>query len=434
MAAIWPSAVATTLQMIQAINNTKVTLNVAAGIGDTTLTVDDASPLPTSGYVTFDDNEALPETIYYTGKSGNNLTGVTRAADSTAAGTHLVGSHLEMRFNAAYHNTLATEVIAVEQNLSDRVGVDSGSHVLLAVNGLVGAPSYSFANSPTTGLYRIGADDIGFANAGVKTIEFNATNQVIIPKTTNQIVLGVTNTVTISATAPSSSRTLTIPDPGGAASFVLTAGTQTIAGATTFTLAIPISATTNQLVLGTTNTTTITAPAPASSRVYTIPDAGGAANLMLDKGNYTLTGTWTNATLVTPTLGVASATSITFGGTALSTYVEGTWTPSDQSGAGLSFTVSVAKYTKIGKVVFIECFLTFPSTASGATNQIGGLPFTVDDESMTMMSSNAALTDIIRFIPGTSNFQIMTAAGRAAATNVALTTDQIIFTGFYFHV
>ena len=39
--------------------------------------------------------------------------------------------------------------------------------------------------------------------------------------------------------------------------------------------------TTNQLVLGTTNTTTISSTAPSSSRTYTIPDAGGPANFIL---------------------------------------------------------------------------------------------------------------------------------------------------------
>jgi len=237
MSAIWPSAVATTLQMLQALNNTKVTLNVNAGIGDTTLTVDDASPLPTSGYVTFDDNETNPETVNYTGKSGNNLTGVTRGADSTAAGTHVAGAHLEMRWNAAYHNTLATEIIAIEQNLSDRFGVDGGTHVILAVDGSSTAPAYSFAADTNTGFYRTASDHTCATTGGVIAMEWTASQQIVIPKTSNQLILGSTNTVTISSTAPSASRTYTIPDAGGAASFVMTAGTQTISGATTLSAA-----------------------------------------------------------------------------------------------------------------------------------------------------------------------------------------------------
>lgn len=251
MAAIFPSAVATTLQMLQAANNTKVTLNVNAGIGDTTLTVDDPSPLPTSGFVTFDDNEANPETIQYTGKSGVNLTGVTRGADSTAAGTHTAGAHLEMRWNAAYHNTLATEIIAVEQNISDRFGV--GTNIVVP-----GTVSFTFA------------------------------------KTTNQIILGTTNTVTISSTAPASSRTYTIPDAGTNAIFQMTEGASTINGATTYTSALTITPTTNQLVLGTTRTVTISAVQPAStSRTWTIPDITGNGTFAALEGTQTFTGTKT---------------------------------------------------------------------------------------------------------------------------------------------
>jgi trimeric autotransporter adhesin len=54
-----------------------------------------------------------------------------------------------------------------------------------------------------------------------------------------------------------------------------------------------LSNTTNQLVLGTTHTVTISSTAPSASRTYTIPDAGTSANVVLDQGNYTIGGTWT---------------------------------------------------------------------------------------------------------------------------------------------
>lgn len=233
MSAIFPTAIAQTLDLLTAVNNTKVTLNVAAGIGDTTLTVDDASPLPNSGYLTFDDNETNPETVSYTGKSGNNLTGVTRAADGTAAGVHSTGVHLEQRWNAAYHNIPSTEIIAIEQNLSDRIGLDSGTHVLKIVAGLVGAPALQFAGDPNTGVYSVGADLLGIATGGVLAVEVNASQQLLLPKTSNQIIIGTTNTVTISSSAPASSRTYTIPDAGANASFVMTQGAQTLGGVTT---------------------------------------------------------------------------------------------------------------------------------------------------------------------------------------------------------
>ncbi len=250
MSAFFPGSVATSLQLLTAINNTQVTLTVNAGIGDTSVTVDNASPLPTAGYLTFDDNEGNPETVFYTGVSGNVLTGLTRAADGTSAAAHTAGAHLQQRWNAAYHNIVTTELIAVEQYLSDRFGIGSSPVI----------PS-------------------------AKTLT--------IAKTSGQIILGTTNTTTISATAPASSITVTIPDTGGAASFVMTAGTQTIAGATTFSSGVTISATTNQLVLGVTHTVTITSPAPSASRTYTIPDAGGAASFVMTAGAQTIAGATT---------------------------------------------------------------------------------------------------------------------------------------------
>lgn len=78
-------------------------------------------------------------------------------------------------------------------------------------------------------------DYINDRNAGSANWEaLSTTGAFTSTLTTNQIILGTTNTVTITAPAPSASRVLTIPDPGAAASFVMTAGTQTISDTKTF--------------------------------------------------------------------------------------------------------------------------------------------------------------------------------------------------------
>ena len=59
----------------------------------------------------------------------------------------------------------------------------------------------------------------------------------------------------------------------------------------------------------------------------------------------------------------------------LDDYEEGTWTPTDGSGAGLSFTNVEATYTKIGRFAFFEFQVTYPSTVSGADTRINGFPF-----------------------------------------------------------
>ena len=76
-----------------------------------------------------------------------------------------------------------------------------------------------------------------------------------------------------------------------------------------------------------------------------------------------------NFTANTPAAGMTSQL--------LNWYEEGTWTPTDASGAGLTFTVSgTATYIRIGKLVTVQVFLTFPTTVNTTQALIGGLPFT----------------------------------------------------------
>jgi hypothetical protein len=65
----------------------------------------------------------------------------------------------------------------------------------------------------------------------------------------------------------------------------------------------------------------------------------------------------------------------------LDDYEEGTWTPTDGSGAGLSFTSVYGSYTKIGRTVVATFRLTYPSTSSTAAGAISGLPFVTGGQS-----------------------------------------------------
>lgn len=62
----------------------------------------------------------------------------------------------------------------------------------------------------------------------------------------------------------------------------------------------------------------------------------------------------------------------------LNWYEEGTWTPTDDSGASLTLTNTSGNcfYTRVGRVVVATLMFTFPVTASASTMLIGGLPFT----------------------------------------------------------
>ena len=69
----------------------------------------------------------------------------------------------------------------------------------------------------------------------------------------------------------------------------------------------------------------------------------------------------------------------------LEDYEEGTWTPTDGSGASLTLGATNNRYTKVGRLVVASVRLTFPSTSSTATAQVA-LPFTVDSNAISSVS------------------------------------------------
>lgn len=101
----------------------------------------------------------------------------------------------------------------------------------------------------------------------------------------NQIRMGATNKTIINAAPPVSNRTYLLPDIGVDSTFALLGGTiQIFDGLKAFTFGIPILATSNQLTLGTGNTIVINAPTPAASVTYTVPDVGGASSFVMTTG------------------------------------------------------------------------------------------------------------------------------------------------------
>lgn len=92
----------------------------------------------------------------------------------------------------------------------------------------------------------------------------------------------------------------------------------------------------------------------------------------------------TSPTLVTPVLGVAAATSLTFGGSALSSYVGATnWTPTLVLGGGsVTYTTQFGRYVRIGDFAFCygRIVVNVATTPSGQLS-IGGLPFTIINQS-----------------------------------------------------
>ena len=132
---------------------------------------------------------------------------------------------------------------------------------------------------------------------------------IFVTNAMNQITFGSGNVIIMNVPAPAASRTYTLPDTGANSQFVMTDGTQTINGVRTYTSGIVVNATTNQLVLSSPNTVTITAPSPATSRIYTIPDSGANSQFVMTDGTQTINGIKTFTSVpVFPSLSLPSIT------------------------------------------------------------------------------------------------------------------------------
>jgi hypothetical protein len=97
----------------------------------------------------------------------------------------------------------------------------------------------------------------------------------------------------------------------------------------------------------------------------------------------------------------------------LDDYEEGTWTPIDTSGAGLTFTDDGAQYVKIGQLVVATFAIIYPSTANAASATVGGLPFTSQN---TYAAQYPGVTSLTTYATP------FTALVAAASTNIVFFT------------
>ena len=261
-----------------------------------------------------------------------------------------------------FSNGTTADATQVNQNFSD------------LVNGITDATKdLSIANlTVATALTASGTLAVTSTSTLSGNVTINNSKTLTISKTSSQLIFGTTNTTTISATAPSASRIFTIPDAGSDVEFVMAGGTQTIAGAKTFSSAVTINPTTNQLVLGVTNTTTISSTAPAASRTYTIPDAGGNVEFVMAGGTQTVAGakTFSSAVTINPTtnqivLGVTNTTTISSTAPAASR----TYTIPD-AGSNVQFVMAGGSQTIAGNKSFTGTTSTVDITSSGSINSL----------------------------------------------------------------
>ena len=118
----------------------------------------------------------------------------------------------------------------------------------------------------------------------------------------------------------------------------------------------------------------------------------------------------------------------------LDDYEEGTWTPVDESGAGLVYTSPFGAYTKVGDTVTAWGRVTYPVTASVLTICIGGLPFVVASNSQPgggfIRLTNSGRSDTVVASAGSSQLSLY-ANNINAAVNVNYSTFRVDFVVIY---
>jgi hypothetical protein len=173
----------------------------------------------------------------------------------------------------------------------------------------------------------------------------------------------------------------------------------------------------------------------ASKEIVSVTNTGTGDNVLATAP--TLVG---NVTLSTGNLVVADTKGIDFSATPgtgtselLADYEEGTWTPTDGSGAGLVFTVTSATYVKVGSLVTLNAYITYPVTVNANGASIAGKPFDALANSYyfgTGRSSAFAGTAVtVQSNPGASNFSLF--QGNTGFSNGAISGAELFFSLSY---
>jgi hypothetical protein len=115
----------------------------------------------------------------------------------------------------------------------------------------------------------------------------------------------------------------------------------------------------------------------------------------------------------------------------LDDYEEGTWTPTDNSGAGLTFTNNGSQYTKIGRAVTINFEISWPVTVD-VNNVSVSLPINSSSSNRAGLSafSNVA-GEVNIYTPGGASFLLFGDTG-TAITNAVMSGKYLIVSLTYF--
>lgn len=170
-------------------------------------------------------------------------------------------------------------------------------------------------------------------------------------------------------------------------------------------------------------------------RQTTLPTASAA--IIVDNGAVSAPIALFQANGVTK-VQIDASGNLTSGGkaVALTNVAPTSWTPTDQSGAALTFTSVSAMYQQVGNIVYAYGTLTYPSTADGTSAKIS-LPVAVPNQAYAVVSSGeigapsaSGLGAVLNTVQNTSTAAVFSNAG-AAVINSTLSLKKINFMLIY---
>ena len=324
---------------------------------------------------------------------------------------------------------------------------------VVSANGLAG----TVATQTTTPAITLSTTVTGLLKGNGTAISAATSGTDYAPATSGSSILygnaaGGFNNVTIGTGVAFSAGTLSATGSGGTVTSVaaLTLGTtgtdltSTVANGTTtpvITLNVPTASASNRGALSAADWTTFNSKVTMTYPNSGIPNSTGSAwgTSYSTTGSGTVVALATSPSFTTPTLGAALATSIKFGsGSVLSTYEEGTWTPS--LGGSATYLAQSGFYTKIGNVVHFKGLLYINAIGTGSTTQITGLPFAISAQGGAVCSAPSyggiatAISSMNLNVSGTTIYcqsNVLAATGNQTANPIFAGGTYIEFSGTY---
>ena len=111
--------------------------------------------------------------------------------------------------------------------------------------------------------------------------------------------------------------------------------------------------------------------------------------------------------------------------------ITGTWTPIDTSGAGLTLSVTSARYWRYDKLVVVSLHIAYPATANTNPAFIGGLPVGNGPAWGGLYPTSTPMPMMCALPASTSGFYLMNPATGLARTNAEVSGATLIIAGSY---